>query len=712
MTRFSTLGGAHRWTGTTIWRTWGGLTIAAGLSVLLGACEGGQVDTESQVAKRPVAADTVAVRARALAAPVPGERVVLPAGVYSVRSVPNPGLLIGGIPFSAPTLEPVPVDAPLPVNTTLKFVPATSALGDAAIGCGYLTLRSPINSGGVVSIMLSAGGGTSLWWSGLSDEYDTPGPSVTVCPEVAPNGRGLYLRWLSMPDMVMRIDGNSLILSAPEQNPEFIASASFDVVPVPAFVANQPPEVMFNDWDRLADVRTGTKEGEPLSLIVDASDPEGRLVRVELIDELEQKVLAAATTPPFMPTWLPLAGTYKLRYRAWDAQGAWTDSSQLDEVDVAPPAAPPILRVALSEPAAGVPVPAGAVRLSAKAVDTRGLPTTVEFYDGATLLGRGTQVAGTSTWSITATLGVGQHEISAQATAPDGVRIASAAVQLTAIAPPWSLQAPASAPVGNAVSLAAVNTSGLGAATARTEFYEGTTLIGANVQAPWTQAWTPTTEGQRPLFVRVVDVHGAVSNSATVMVAVGSTNAPPTTALLTPANGTVVAPGTTVTLTTNPGDVDGWITRVDFYDGTTLIGSRTEQPWTLDWTPSIGVHVIKAWAFDNDGAISATTPAAAATLSVKGADNQRPSATLLAPAADTTAPAGAPLLIRAGPGDVDGWITRVEFYDGGTLIGTRTQDPWSFEWTGAAGTHELSVKVFDNEGASSFSASVRVTLVP
>ncbi len=56
-------------------------------------------------------------------------------------------------------------------------------------------------------------------------------------------------------------------------------------------------------------------------------------------------------------------------------------------------------------------------------------------------------------------------------------------------------------------------------------------------------------------------------------------------------------------------------------------------------------------------------------------------------------------------------ITKVEFYNGSTLVGTVTSSPYSFSWTGvAANSYVLTAKAYDSGGASTVSAPVAVTV--
>ncbi|MFL5729235.1 MAG: carbohydrate-binding protein, partial [Cytophagaceae bacterium] len=89
--------------------------------------------------------------------------------------------------------------------------------------------------------------------------------------------------------------------------------------------------------------------------------------------------------------------------------------------------------------------------------------------------------------------------------------------------------------------------------------------------------------------------------------------------------------------------------------------------------------------------------------------NQPPVISLSSSGNTFTAPASVPF--NATASDADGTISKVEFFNGPTLIGTSTASPYNFTWSNvAAGTYSITAKATDNSGASATSAAVSVTV--
>jgi hypothetical protein len=134
-------------------------------------------------------------------------------------------------------------------------------------------------------------------------------------------------------------------------------------------------------------------------------------------------------------------------------------------------------------------------------------------------------------------------------------------------------------------------------------------------------------------------------------------NQAPTVSLTAPAGGSSATTGTPVTLAASAADADGSVARVEFYAGSTLLGSDTTAPYTFTWTPATaGSYALTARAFDNAGAAT-TSSALGFTV--------------------TAAP----------PPPASGTGLRASYFSNPTLAGTavltRTEVPW-FNWgTGA-----------------------------
>jgi hypothetical protein len=84
------------------------------------------------------------------------------------------------------------------------------------------------------------------------------------------------------------------------------------------------------------------------------------------------------------------------------------------------------------------------------------------------------------------------------------------------------------------------------------------------------------------------------------------------------------------------------------------------------------------------------------------------------PVGDPTGPtiAGRTLMLSAAASDRDGTVTRVDFYDGETLIGSDTTSPYSFEWNNVPlGAHAIIAAATDNSGATRASQTFSVVVV-
>ena len=94
-------------------------------------------------------------------------------------------------------------------------------------------------------------------------------------------------------------------------------------------------------------------------------------------------------------------------------------------------------------------------------------------------------------------------------------------------------------------------------------------------------------------------------------------NVAPSVSLTSPANGSTFTAPATISITASATDSDGTVARVDFFTGSTLLGSDTTAPYAYTWSGVVaGTYSLTARAIDDDGA---TTTSAAATVTVTSA---------------------------------------------------------------------------------------------
>ena len=90
-------------------------------------------------------------------------------------------------------------------------------------------------------------------------------------------------------------------------------------------------------------------------------------------------------------------------------------------------------------------------------------------------------------------------------------------------------------------------------------------------------------------------------------------------------------------------------------------------------------------------------------------NNVFPKASITTPVNNATFTLGNAVVIGATATDADGTISKVEFFNGTTLLGTSTTSPYQYTWIGAGvGTYSLTAKATDNLGAATTSAPVTI----
>lgn len=262
------------------------------------------------------------------------------------------------------------------------------------------------------------------------------------------------------------------------------------------------------------------------------------------------------------------------------------------------------------------------------------------------------------------------------------------------------------------ISLAATASDDVG--VARVDFYDGATLLGSTTFAPYviTVPLTAADNGTHAYVARAFDAanNSATSSPANVTVDIPPRDTTPPTVYLV-SSAVNVTTASTITLTATAAD-DVGVARVEFYEGTTLLGSRTNAPYELPiyfTSPESTAHTYTARAFDAAGN-SGTSVAVIVTVQIQEPDLVPPTVALTSNVTSVTA-ASTVTLTATATDDVG--VARVDFYEGTTLLGTRSSAPYELfiSFTSADnGAHTYTARAFDTAGNSATSSAVNVTV--
>ena len=208
------------------------------------------------------------------------------------------------------------------------------------------------------------------------------------------------------------------------------------------------------------------------------------------------------------------------------------------------------------------------------------------------------------------------------------------------------------------------------------------------------------------MTARATDDKNGTTTSSAITIVVNNPNGAPAVTITSPANNSnFVAPaGITINATATD---DGAITKVEFYNGTTLLGEDASSPYSFAWSNvAAGTYTITARAYDNGGL---STTSSAITVVVNA--NQNPTVSITSPTNNATYTAPASVTINATAADADGTISKVEFFNGATKLGEDANSPYSFAWTNvAAGTYTLTARATDDKNVTTTSSAITIVV--
>jgi len=429
--------------------------------------------------------------------------------------------------------------------------------------------------------------------------------------------------------------------------------------------------------------------GTPITLTTTATD-DGSIASVQfLVDGVNFG--SALTTAPYTLVYTPsTTGTKSFTVVVTDEEGKTTTALPLTlVVNVAPS-----ITLAASAPSVNLATP---VTLTATAADANGTVSSVVFKDGTTTLATKTAAPYTFT---TGNLTAGSHSFTAIVTDNQSATTTSTpATVVTAAnaAPVVSLSASLSAVnLVTPVTLTATATDA-DQAIASVTFMDGATTLGTKTVAPYTYTTGNLTAGPHSFTAVATDSYTTAASSTSTAQVVTATNVNPTISIS--ASAASVKEGASVTITATTADVDGIVTKVEFFEGTTSLG--TVSPLVTS-TLAVGIHTITAEATDN---ASGKTTSNAVTVTVAA----RIAPTVSFATSASSVNLATPITLTATTVNNDGSIASLEFFDGTTSLGTASLVATKTITAVPAGSHSYTVKAIDDKSAVIISAPALVT---
>ena len=370
--------------------------------------------------------------------------------------------------------------------------------------------------------------------------------------------------------------------------------------------------------------------------------------------------------------------------------------------------------------------------LSGTVSDASGV-SSVQIYDGATLLGPATVSSGT--WSYTtAALLDGSHSFTAKATDNAGNTTTTSAVTATVdtTPPTETISTTIITDTGATTTITSGgvtkdNTLGLSGTVSdaggvsSVQIYDGATLLGpATVSSGnWSYTTAALLDGSHSFTAKATDNAGNTTTTSAVTATINTGQVDTTPPTETISTTIITDTGATTTITSGGVTKDntlglsgtvsdaGGVSSVQIYDGATLLGPATVSSGNWSYTTAAlldGSHSFTAKATDNAGNTT-TTSAVTATV-----DTTPPTETISTTINTDT---GATATITSGGVTKDntlglsgtvsdaGGVSSVQVYDGATLLGPATVSSGNWSYTTAAlldGSHSFTAKATDNAG--------------
>jgi|GEM_PF-359957 len=377
--------------------------------------------------------------------------------------------------------------------------------------------------------------------------------------------------------------------------------------------------------------------------------------------------------------------------------------------------------ISLNSPSSGLSFNVGDnIQFSAEATDMDGTIEKVEFYANGELILTINDAPYQESYVFT---DAGSYQITAVATDNEGKSSSTESIIITINAvdnenkaPEISLISPSSGlsfNVGDNIQFSAEATD-MDGTIEKVEFYANGELILTTNDAPYQESYVFTDAGTYQITAVATDNQGKTATTESIIItinAVDNENKAPEITLKSPSNGSSFNVVDTIQFSAEATDMDGTIEKVEFYADGELILTTNDAPYQDNYVfTDAGTYQITAVATDNQGK-TATTESIIITINAVDNENKAPEITLISPSNGSSFNVGDTIQFSAEATDLDGTIEKVEFYANGELILTTNDAPYqeSYVFTDA-GTYQITAVATDNEGKSSSTESIIITI--
>jgi hypothetical protein len=185
-------------------------------------------------------------------------------------------------------------------------------------------------------------------------------------------------------------------------------------------------------------------------------------------------------------------------------------------------------------------------------------------------------------------------------------------------------------------------------------------------------------------------------------------NIAPTAVITSPIINSSFTTSANITITANALDTDGSVSMVEFYNGSTKLGSISAAPYLFTWNNvSAGNYSLTVIATDN---LNAKTTSSAVSISVtnsKPVENMHPIVKISNPLKGINFENISTIEIDAIASDPDGTISKVEFYNGAVKLVELTSAPYIYIWKDVApGSYSITAIATDNLNDTTISSPV------